>query len=77
VHLSVYFVWCSSVELTFSDGLLNAGFLLPTEALFNLSVHCRTAFSLSYKANVSLMGQCCSVHLLTVKRPFGQSGVSL
>lgn len=65
--LSLYFVWRSSVELTFCIGLLNTSFLLLTEALFSLSAHCRVLFFLSDENGMSLMGQR-SVHLLKVKR---------
>ena len=68
MFLSLYFVWRSSFELTFCDGLLNTRFLLLAEALFSCpSAHCRTVFSLSDENGISLMGQH-SVHLLTFWR---------
>jgi hypothetical protein len=54
-------------SLTFSIQPLKCQVSAVTRALFNLSAHCKTAFSLSGEKYVHLMGQHCASHYLKVK----------
>lgn len=64
---SVHGHMCDFLCLTLSVWPVKCQLSTVAGAIFNLTLHCRTAFSHSHEKVVPSMGQWCPIHLLKVK----------